>query len=172
MSQKIYTIWHSTHPIEEFIEMLQAYNIQTLVDVRSLPWSRAFPQYNSETLADTLHQHGVRYVYLKDLWGRRKVLPGSHNTAWHNKSFQWYADYMETDQWLQAVKELEQIAIESRTAYMCAEAVWRRCHRSMISDRLKASWRTVEHIMSATKITEHPYTSPAHVSDGHLTYEE
>lgn len=171
MADIIYTIWHSTYPIGEFIEMLQAYHIQTLVDVRSLPWSHRFPQYNSETLSDTLQQHGVRYIYLKDLWGLRKVQPDSHNSARHNKSFQWYADYMQTDQRKQTVTELEQIATSSTTAYMCAEAVWRRCHRSMISDRLKASGRTVYHIMSKSKLSEHPYTAPATVVDGYLTYE-
>jgi uncharacterized protein (DUF488 family) len=168
----IYTIGHSTHSIKEFISMLQSFNIQTLVDVRSLPGSRKFPQFNAENLKISLKENNIEYIYLKDLGGRRKLHKDSMNDLWRNPSFRSYADYMETSEFEKAIEELEDIACHKIVAYMCAEAVWWRCHRSMISDYLKAKSWTVLHIMAEGKSTEHPYTSPARIEGDHVYYHE
>lgn len=168
----IYTIGHSTHTMEEFMEMLKSFNIQTLVDIRSLPGSRKFPQFDKENMEVVLPQNGVQYIHMLSLGGRRKVKKDSHNTRWRKDSFRGYADYMETPEFASAVKELEKIAKKTTTVYMCAEAVWWRCHRSMVSDYLKAEGWYVLHIMSKGKAQEHHYTEPAVVKDGHVCYAE
>lgn len=171
-SKTIYTIGHSTHPIEEFIKMLQSYAIKNLVDVRKLPGSRKYPQFNQDALRESLAEVGINYIYETNLGGRRKVHKDSKNTSWRNPSFQAYADYMETEDFKYAVLELEQIALEAPTVYMCSEAVWWRCHRSMISDYLKVRGWNVQHIMGIGKSQEHPYTSPARIVDGEVVYNE
>jgi uncharacterized protein (DUF488 family) len=167
-SKIIWTIGHSTHTIEEFVELLQAFEIKLLADVRSYPGSRRYPQFNKENLANTLHSVGIEYVHLLALGGRRKALPDSINTEWENKSFRGYADYMQTDEFKNGIKELEQFALKQPTVYMCSEAVWWRCHRSMVSDYLKDAGWTVIHIMSLTKSEEHPYTTVARNRQGNL----
>jgi uncharacterized protein (DUF488 family) len=166
----IYTIGHSTHPLDEFIAMLQSFKIELVADIRSFPGSRRYPHFNKEALEISLPKSNINYIHLKDLGGRRKVNPDSTNTAWHHPAFRGYADYMETDTFKNAIKELEVIAHKSRTAYMCSEAVWWRCHRSMVSDYLKLNGWTVIHIMGIDKSQEHPYTSPAKVVNGNLFY--
>lgn len=168
----IYTIGHSTHPIEEFIAMLQSCGVRQLVDIRSLPGSRKFPQYDQDQLKASLSAQGIHYIYKEELGGRRKVRPDSKNTRWRNLSFRGYADYMETDAFKEAAAELEKIATEVPTAYMCAEAVWWRCHRSLVSDYLKARGWNVLHIMGIGKTKEHTYTSPAQVNGVHVSYED
>ncbi len=170
-SQKeIWTIGHSTHSIEEFLEWLAAFSIVRLADVRSLPGSAAFPQFNQDRLRESLEKNGIEYSYFKDLGGRRKYKADSKNTIWRNKSFRAYADYMETIDFKAGLKELKELAGQERTAVMCAEAVWWRCHRSMIADALKAEGWEVRHIMGAGKATEHPYTKPAKIKNGRLYY--
>lgn len=166
----IWTIGHSTRPFEEFIQMLDSFKIETLVDVRSFPGSRKFPRYNKEILIQTMPEQGIEYIHLKSLGGRRKTNPDSKNTAWRVLAFRAYADYMETDDFKNGILELEKIGRKKRVAYMCSEAVWWRCHRSMISDYLKAEGWDVEHIMAIGKDEEHPYTQPAKIVDGQLTY--
>jgi uncharacterized protein (DUF488 family) len=166
----IWTIGHSTHPIEEFIEMLQSFDIKTLADIRSYPGSRRYPQYNKETLRTTLTEIGIDYIHLKELGGRRKPLPDSINNGWRLAAFRGYADYMETDSFKNGIKELENIAGKSRTAYMCSEAKWWSCHRSLVSDYLKLNGWKVMHIMGILKAEEHPYTSPAKIVAGNLLY--
>ncbi|CAN5833872.1 DUF488 domain-containing protein [soil metagenome] len=166
----IWTIGHSTHPFDEFVEMLMAFNIESVVDIRSFPGSRKFPQFNKEALEIYLPQNNIRYVHLKTLGGRRKAKPDSQNTSWRHAAFRGYADYMETDEFKDGIKELEKIALKQRTAYMCSEAVWWRCHRSMVSDYLKVKGWKVMHIMGSKKASEHPYTSPAKIVDGKLSY--
>ena len=168
--ETVYTIGHSTHPIEVFIEMLQSFGIETLIDIRSIPWSNRFPQFNQELLSKSVEEAWIRYVYLKDLGGRRKVKKDSLNTAWTNASFRWYADYMETASWSDAFEVLKDYARKSVVAYMCSEAVRRRCHRSMVSDALKVQWRNVQHIMGVGKAMEHHYTAPAKVHWWKLSY--
>lgn len=167
---KIYTIGHSTHEIEEFIEMLRSFLIEVLIDVRSLPGSNKFPQFNQDALEKSLSEKGIKYIYEEGLGGRRKVNPNSVHTIWKNKSFRGYADYMDTDGFKNALKLLKEIAENKNTVYMCAEAVWWRCHRSMISDALKAEGWRVMHIMGVDKATEHPYTKPAEIKNGKLFY--
>ena len=171
MKEKIiYTIGHSTHTLEEFVAMLKSFNIELLADTRSFPGSRKFPHFNKENLPASLAENNIEYIHLKNLGGRRKVNPESCNTGWRVAAFRGYADYMETESFKKAIKELEQIASEKRAAYMCAEAVWWRCHRSLVSDYLKHNGWTVLHIMGVNKSTEHPYTAPAKIMNGKLNY--
>ncbi len=151
--------------------MLYSFQIEIVADIRSFPGSRKFPQFNKEALEISLPQSGIQYIHLKKLGGRRKVDPGSKNTLWRHAAFRGYADYMETDDFKEGIKELENIAEKQRTAYMCSEAVWWRCHRSMVSDYLKVQGWKVMHIMNSDKAEEHPFTSPARVANGCLTYE-
>lgn len=166
----IWTIGHSTHSLEEFIEMLKAFGIEELVDIRTFPGSRRYPHFNKESLEDVLPHNNIRYLHMKELGGRRKPAKDSQNTAWKNEGFRGYADYMETPEFENAIKQLQNIALEIRTAYMCSEAVWWSCHRSMVSDYLKIKGWQVLHIMSKEKVQEHPFTSVARIVDGKLTY--
>lgn len=175
MEKEIKTIWtigHSTHPFEEFVAMLHSFDIELVVDVRSYPGSRKFPQYNKESLIITLPENGIEYDHLKDLGGRRKGTPDSKNTVWRHPAFRSYADYMETPEFHSGIIQLEKEATEKRTAYMCSEAVWWRCHRSMISDYLKVRGWKVMHIMAPGKEQEHPFTAPAKVVNCELFYGE
>ena len=167
----VWTIGHSTRPLEELVEMLHSFQIEIVVDIRSYPGSRRYPHFNKEALEASLPENNLRYFHLKDLGGRRKVNPDSKNTSWRHLAFRGYADYMETDAFKEAAKRLELIAEETRTAYMCSEAVWWRCHRSMVSDYLKVHGWKVMHIMGVAKEEEHPYTEPAKILKGQLSYE-
>ena len=166
----IWTIGHSTRPVEEFIALLQSFKIKLLVDIRSFPGSRKFPQFNKEALQITLAENEREYIHLKDLGGRRKAAPNSENTSWRSTAFRGYADYMETPTFLQSIQELEKLAKQQPTAYMCAEALWWRCHRALVSDYLKSKDWTVMHIMNIDKAQEHPYTSSAKIVAGALSY--
>lgn len=167
---KIWTIGHSTHSFEELVTMLQSFNIHLLVDVRRFPGSKRYPHFNKDSLATTLKGEGIEYIHLEALGGRRKVHPNSKNNAWRLKSFQGYADYMETKEFDKAIKELNVFAASKNSAIMCAEAVWWSCHRSLIADYLKHNGWTVIHIMGDNKSTEHPYTQPARIEEGKLVY--
>jgi uncharacterized protein (DUF488 family) len=170
---KIWTIGHSTRTIDEFISLLQANQIRLLVDVRSLPGSKRYPQFNKEALADSLGKTGIRYEHFPELGGRRNAKPESKNTAWRNASFRGYADYMETEEFRKGVERLLDLAAGAGpTAITCAEAVWWRCHRSLISDYLKARRIEVVHILDSNKTQPHPYTSAARVVNGKLNYAE
>lgn len=166
----IWTIGHSTRSIDEFIALLKSFDIAVLADIRSLPGSNKYPHFNQPALDASLRQAGIRYIHILALGGRRRPRKDSANTAWHNKAFMGYADYMETDEFKQAINQLQEIAEKERVAYMCSEAVWWRCHRSLVSDYLKINGWTVMHIMDAGKATEHPYTSPARPVQGKLFY--
>ncbi len=169
-NKAIWTIGHSTHSLDEFIDMLKSFQIEVVADIRSFPGSRRVPHFNKEALEVSLPQSGFRYIHIKNLGGRRKVRPDSQNTSWRHPAFRGYADFMETETFREGILELEQIALTQRTAYMCSEAVWWRCHRSMVSDHLKAEGWKVMHIMGVEKADEHPYTQPARIADGKLTY--
>ena len=169
-TRTIYTIGHSTHPITEFLEMLHSFDIKLIADVRKLPGSRKYPQFDQENLKVSLKESGIEYVHMIDLGGRRKVKKDSKNTRWNNDSFRGYADYMETEAFENAVNKLEEIAAEKSVAIMCAEAVWWRCHRSMVSDYLKAKGWAVVHIMAIGKAQDHKYTSPARVVEDQVFY--
>lgn len=168
----VYTIGHSTRSLEEFIHMLQSFDITAVADIRHFPGSRKYPHFNKEPLAASLQKAGINYIHLENLGGRRKVHKNSKNIRWRNDSFRGYADYMETKNFEKAAAKLEAIALKQPTAYMCAEAVWWRCHRSMVSDYLKAKGWKVLHIMAVDKADEHPYTSPARVVGNQVFYSE
>lgn len=169
-NKTIWTIGHSTLSLIDFISLLKFFDIQILVDIRSYPGSRRLPHFNKENLEKSLPANGIMYLHLKELGGRRKVNPASKNTGWRLDAFRAYADYMETDSFKNALSELEALASKSNTAYMCAEALWWRCHRSLVSDFLLLKGWSVFHIMSNNKLMEHTYTSPARIEFGKLTY--
>ncbi len=166
----IYTIGHSTHSLDEFLNMLRSFDIKILADIRSLPGSRRFPQFDMENIKISFEETGIQYIHLADLGGRRKMKKESKNNRWNNDSFRGYADYMETKEFENAIVKLANIALEQPTAYMCSEAVWWRCHRSMVSDYLKAKGWAVLHIMAVGKVQGHIFTSPARIVDGNVFY--
>ena len=168
--KKIWTIGHSTHPFEEFVAMLKSFQIELVADIRSFPGSRRYPHFNKEILENSLPLNGIEYVHLKDLGGRRKTNIDSHNTGWRVAAFRGYADYMETELFKKGIEELERLGAKKTVALMCSEAVWWRCHRSLVSDYLKHNGWTVIHIMGIGKGEEHPYTSPARIVDKQLVY--
>jgi uncharacterized protein (DUF488 family) len=171
MMTRIWTIGHSTRTIEEFIAALQANGIKLVSDVRLLPGSRRYPQFNKEALAKSLADHAIGYEHFPELGGRRKPRRDSRNTAWRNDAFRGYADHMETAEFANGIARLQQMADrDGATAIMCAEAVWWRCHRSLIADYLKAQGVDVIHILDANKIDPHPFTSAANIVDGKLDY--
>jgi uncharacterized protein (DUF488 family) len=169
-NKKIWTIGHSTRTLDEFLRLLEVNRIGAIADVRSYPGSRRYPHFNAELLAESLIEKGMEYAPMKKLGGRRRAAPDSRNTAWRSAAFRGYADHMETDEFKDGITELLTLARRQRTAVMCAEAVWWRCHRSLISDYLKVSGVTVEHILNEKKNVIHPFTAAARVTDGELTY--
>src|SRR5688572_31351279 len=167
---KIWTVGHSTRSGEEFGRILLAHEVEVLVDVRTYPGSRRYPQFNRDTLAGSLSGIGIKYKHEPRLGGRRTARPDSHNTVWRNSQFRGYADHMETEEFQNGVRELLELAATARTAVMCAEAVWWRCHRSLLADYLKAAGHEVIHILDEKKTEEHPFTSAARLVDGKLSY--
>jgi len=164
------TIGHSTHPIEEFIGMLQAHGIRCLVDVRTIPKSRRNPQFTKEDLAKSLQNAGIPYRHLPGLGGLRHPRKDSTNTGWRNASFRGYADYMQTPEFDENLRNLITIASGAPTAIMCAEAVPWRCHRSLIADALLARGIPVLEILSATKSQPHTITPFAKVEGQRVIY--
>lgn len=170
MSHTVWTIGHSTRSLDEFIELLRIYDVHAIADVRSFPGSRKYPHFGQELLAQSLHERGFGYEWFRELGGRRRAHTDSPNTVWRNMSFRGYADYMETPAFQAAVKELIERTLHTRTALMCAEAVWWRCHRSMIADYLCVQGIEVIHILGDRNPKLHPMTAPARIVDGRLTY--
>lgn len=168
----IWTIGHSTRSLEEFLSLLQGQHIELLVDIRTYPGSRRFPHFNKENLTLFLPEHNIAYSHMVGLGGRRKPDKNSQNVAWRHPSFRGYADYMQTAPFKSEIATLEELATTKRTAYMCSEAPWWKCHRALVSDFLKVRGWTVNHIMENGKITEHPFTSPARAAQGQLFYDE
>jgi uncharacterized protein (DUF488 family) len=171
MMPSIWTIGHSTRKIDIFLSLLKESGIKLVADVRMFPGSKRYPQFGREALAKSLNEHGIRYEHFPELGGRRKAKPDSKNTAWRNEMFRGYADYMETEDFQKGVERLVDLAAKTGpTAIMCAEAVWWRCHRSLISDYLKARGVEVIHILDANKVEQHPFTSAAKIVNGELSY--
>ena len=166
----IHTIGHSTRPAADFVSLLTAHGIRTLVDVRTIPRSRHNPQFNSDTLEATLAEHGIEYVHAPELGGLRKPRPDSINTGWRNTSFRGYADYMQTPAFQTAVNRLVERADQVPTAIMCAEALPWRCHRSLVADALMARGHEAREIVSETKATPHKLTPFARVDGANVTY--
>ncbi len=168
----LWTIGHSNRSLDDFLALLAAYQIDVLADVRRFPGSRKHPHFNQTELARSLPAAGVAYEPFPELGGRRKPRPDSPNTAWRNESFRAYADFMETGEFLAGIDRLLKNANERRVAVMCSEAVWWRCHRSLIADYLKVQGIEVQHILSKSKSELHPYTGAARLIDGRLSYAE
>jgi uncharacterized protein (DUF488 family) len=167
----LYTIGHSTRPLEELTGALQAHQIQTLVDIRAFPMSRRLPQFNRDSLEQTLPAAGIRYQWMKALGGyRKKILEESPNMALRNQSFRNYADYMLTAEFEQTISDLLALAETSRTAYMCAERLYFRCHRMLVSDWLVAHGHQVLHIDASGPVKSHSLTAEARIVDGRLIY--
>ncbi|MDH5640945.1 MAG: DUF488 domain-containing protein, partial [Nitrospira sp.] len=166
----IWTVGHSTRPIEKFVGLLNAHGIRQLVDVRTIPKSRHNPQFNTEVLATDLAAAGIGYRHAPELGGLRKPRNNSTNTGWRNKSFQGYADYMQTDAFHHALDTLMTYGKDQKTVIMCAEAVPWRCHRSLIADALVSREWNVRHILSETQADLHRMTAFATVEEGILSY--
>ena len=171
MISRIWTIGHSTRKIDIFLSLLKENGIKLVADVRMYPGSKRYPQFGREALAKSLGEHEIRYQHFPELGGRRKAKPYSKNTAWRNEMFRGYADYMETEDFRNGIARLVDLADKSgQTAIMCAEAVWWRCHRSLISDYLKVRDVEVLHIIDSNRVEPHPFTSAATIVDGELSY--
>jgi uncharacterized protein (DUF488 family) len=168
--QTIWTVGHSSRTWEDFLSLLQTHRIEAIADVRRFAGSRKFPHFGRDELPARLHAAGVDYIAIDELGGRRKVAPDSPNSVWRNPSFRAYADHMASAEYAAGRVRLLRLAQHKRTAILCSEAVWWRCHRSLIADDLKAAGIEVRHIMSAYKATEHPYTSAASIQNGRLVY--
>ena len=166
----IYTIGHSTRPIEEFLAILKEYNIAQLVDIRTIPKSLRNPQYGQDNLQESLETAGIKYIYMKDLGGLRPSTHLTINDGWKNKSFQNYADYMQSETFKQAVEELLEISKINVTAMMCAEAVPWRCHRRLVGDALIVRGVKVWDIFGENNVREHTMTPFAVVYDRDIQY--
>lgn len=170
--RQIWTIGHSTRTPEAFIAVLEHYGIEAVADVRRFPGSRRLPQFLSANLAAALSERGIAYEWIESLGGRRRPPPGASTSAWRNTSFRGYAEHLKTDEFARGLAQLLRLAATQRTAMMCAEVLWWRCHRSMVSDVLKLRGIDVLHIQDAQRLTPHPFTSPARLVDGELSYVE
>ena len=166
----VFTIGHSTRPLAEFVQLLQAHGVTQVVDVRSVPRSRHNPQFNQETLPQALLAAGIGYIHLPGLGGLRHTRADSPNKAWRNTSFRGFADYMQTDDFNAGLAQLLGLAGQGQVVLMCAEAVPWRCHRSLIADALVVRGIAVEHITSASQRHLHTLTPWAHIDGQRITY--
>jgi len=166
----IFTIGHSTHPIEHFLDLLQSNAVAQIIDIRTIPKSRRNPQFNSDALAASLRAAKIRYIHMKDLGGLRHPRKDSINLGWRNDSFRGYADYMQTEEFAAALARAIELAKERTTALMCAEAVPWRCHRSLVSDALAVRGVRVLEIIGPAKPKEHSLTPFARVRGTEITY--
>jgi uncharacterized protein (DUF488 family) len=167
----VFTVGHSTRPFDEFVALLEAHKIVRLADVRTVPRSRRHPHFAKEALAAGLAAHGIVYRHFPGLGGLRRPRPDSPNIGWRNESFRGYADYMQTGAFATAVDELLPFAAAARTAVMCAEAVWWRCHRALLADALVVRGLTVEHLLSPVRAQRHQLCAFASVTGKKITYE-
>jgi uncharacterized protein (DUF488 family) len=170
MTTTIYTIGHSNHVIEDFIMLLKAYNIEKVLDIRTIPKSHHNPQFNQDALREVLHNHHIHYHHVEALGGLRHARKDSLNTAWRNASFRGFADYMQTPEFVEAVDCLVEEAQREQIVLMCAEAVPWRCHRSLIADALIVRHCTVIDIYTVNTHKEHTLTPWAHVHNLQVTY--
>lgn len=168
----IFTIGHSTRSIEEFVDVLEAFGIEAIADVRRMPGSRRLPQFDSDTLCRSLSDRGIDYRWIAQLGGRRRPEPDSPNTGWRHPAFRAYADHIATEEFAEGLFELLMLGRGQRTAVMCAEVLWWRCHRRLIADVLVVLGLGVVHIASAGKHEMHRLAPPARLVDGALTYRE
>ncbi len=173
MPPSVLTIGHSTHPLGRFLALLAQNDIEALVDIRRFPGSRKFPHFSQEKLASALQQAGVEYHWLEALGGRRHKQQAdapSANLGLQNQGFRNYADYMLTDDFRDSMEKLLEVARLKRTAIMCAEGLFWRCHRRLVSDFLVANGVTVQHIMPSGELRPHKLTTGAVIESGRVTY--
>lgn len=167
---EVFTIGHSTHPIAEFIELLKAHGIKRVIDIRTIPRSRHNPQFNRESLAESLREKGIGYTHIKKLGGLRHPAKDSINLGWRNLGFRGFADYMQTPEFEAALDRAIKLAKTKPCTLMCAEAVPWRCHRSLIADALTVRKIPVKHIASATRAQPHKITPFALIRAARITY--
>lgn len=167
---RLYTVGHSTRTLDELVELLRAFEVTVLADIRTIPKSRHNPQFNGDALRTRLRSRRIRYVHLSELGGLRRARKDSPNSAWRNASFRGYADYMMTEEFEAGLSTLHALAVERRVALMCAEAVPWRCHRSLVADAVTARGAKVEHIMSVKHASPHRMTAFAVVLHARVTY--
>ncbi len=168
--RRILAVGHSTHPLEDFIALLQAHGVVVLADIRTVPRSRTNPQFNVDALGASLKPAGIGHLHIPELGGLRKRRPDSPNGAWRNKSFQGYADHMQTGTFAAGLERLREVSEAGPTAIMCAEALRWRCHRSLVSDALFARGVVVEHIESRTRTRPHQPPPFARIRGLKVTY--
>ncbi len=168
----VFTVGHSTRSIDEFIHLLKANDIRRLVDIRTVPRSRHNPQFNREILSKYLRNRRINYRHMKALGGFRHAQIDSINNGWRNASFRGFADYMQTPDFEGALNRLIELAVQMRTAIMCAEAVPWRCHRSLISDALTARGIEVRDILSDKNVRPHTMTPMARIRGETIIYPE
>ncbi len=166
----LYAIGHSTRPLDQFVEILRAHEVTLLADIRTIPKSRHNPQFNEDSLARELPKAGIQYRHLKELGGLRHASKDSINTGWENASFRGYADYMQTPQFVHAIRDLMDLARGQRVAIMCAEGNPFRCHRSLVADALTVRGVRVRHISSRKSAREHTLTRFAKVDGTRISY--
>lgn len=168
---EVYTLGFTNREWDETVEMLRAYRIERLIDIRTVPKSRHTPQYNSDHLSRVLPDLGIEYIHLKALGGFRKPKQDDPtNAGWRNESFRGFADYMQTQEFAEAIEHLIALFKERRSVYTCTEAVFWRCHRSLVSDALLIRGHEIGHIFSASKCEAHPLTRFAKVDGMRVTY--
>jgi uncharacterized protein (DUF488 family) len=165
-----WTVGHSTRSIEDFVALLKHYQLDGVIDVRRHPGSRRLPQFGSEALREQLAEAGLDYLWLEALGGRRRAAKNSPNGAWRNASFRGYADYLDDPAFEQGLQQALEFSRGRRCTLMCAEVLWWRCHRSLIADVLKLRGFEVLHIRDENHLDSHPFTTPARLLDGRLSY--
>ena len=166
----VWTIGHSTRTLDSFLGLLVENEIEAVVDVRRYPGSRRWPHFARESLGRALDERGLAYLWLPELGGRRSPRADSINTAWRSTAFRGYADYMATEAFAEGLDRLVNLACGMRTAVMCAEAVWWRCHRGLIADVLRWLGFDVIHILGPGSTASHPYTAAARIVGGRVSY--
>ena len=171
MPLRLWSVGHSTHAFAEFVALLGSHDIEVVADIRTVPKSRRHPQFHADSLTTTLPEHGLAYLHLPQLGGLRSPRAESPNDGWHNRSFRAYADHALTADFAAGLAALRERAAGARTAMMCAEAVWWRCHRRLVADQLVAAGDVVLHIMPDGRGVPHELTSFARRdADGTITY--
>ena len=170
MTEIVWTVGHSTRTFDELARTLEDARIELVVDVRRFPGSRRLPQFESAALQAELETRDIDYRWIPALGGRRRPAPDSVNTAWTHPAFRAYADHIETEEFAEGLFELLMLAGGLRSAIMCAEVLWWRCHRRIIADVLVSLGLTVEHLIAPGKSEQHRLAPPGHLEDGRLSY--
>lgn len=170
MDVTVWTLGHSTREIDEFLSLVEAHDIELIADVRRFPSSRRLPQFGASALEGALGRRGVSYRWFPTLGGRRRPDPASTNLSWHHPAFRAYADHIASEEFANGLTELLMLAPGLRTAVMCAEVLWWRCHRRIIADVLVSLDVSVVHIRDASTVELHELVAPARLVDGRLSY--